>query len=168
MVEPTQMNGHTGNNEIGTPQELFDWLNRRFKFNYDAAASDDNAKCDWYSTVTHTIAPVLWVDDRALLDMFDLDGLTYEWRGKRVFVNPPYGRGIFTQFIEKAMDERSNAEIIVMLAKYDASTRNGRLLRDHFHLEYLPRIKYEGMTQAAPFPSVIAIARQDYLAKETK
>mgnify|MGYP001571270140 CR=1 FL=1 len=49
--------------------------------------------------------------------------------------------------------------------KYDASTVNGRLLRENFHLEYLPRIKYKGMAHGATFASVLAINRPDYLGK---
>jgi len=183
--------GHSGNDEIGTPQWLFDMLDRRFQFDYDAAASHENRKTHIYSTVDGTFScgsygpwvgpPQLYVDG---------DGLGFRWKGRRVFVNPPYSRPLMGQFIQKAIDERNNAEVVVMAVKYDASTENGRLLREHFHLEYLPRIQYEypkavieemrakaeatarkkGKTlpanwtpPAATFPSVIAIVKPDFI-----
>lgn len=148
------MNGHTGDNEIGTPQDLYYWLDRRFGFTFDAAAALGNAKTLHFAT-----AQGCYIEDRKYTDK---TGLEVDWSNLRVFCNPPYGRGIYRQFIDKAIAERNNANIVVMLAKYDASTENGRLLREHFHLEYLPRIRYDGMTAPAPFPSVIAIAKKGY------
>lgn len=154
QVKPGQeLVGHSKNDEIGTPQWLFDWLDRRFNFDYDAAASHENAKCWRYSTAEAT-----WTADGHRMKG---DGLTYSWEALRVFVNPPYSRPLMGQFIEKAIEERNDAEIVVMLVKYDASTANARLIRDHFHIEYLPRVKYEGMEQGATFPSVVAIVRPD-------
>ena len=150
-----QMMGSSKNNEIGTPDDLFQYLDLRFGFTYDAAASHENAKCKVYSTLGGTY--FTQYGDPRLLDL--KDGLGCPWRGRRVYVNPPYGHPWFRLFIEKAISERDNADIIVMLAKYDPSTENGRLLREHFHLEYLPRIRYDGMDNVATFPSAIAIAK---------
>ena len=152
-MKGNELTGHSGNDEIGTPQWLYDDLTRRFKFDYDAAASHINAKAVAYSTIEGSFRY------GGLLST--VDGLGLEWADRRVFVNPPYGHPRFRLFIEKAIAERNSAEIIVMLAKYDSSTENGRLLREHFHLEYLPRIKYAGMDNAATFASVIAIAKPD-------
>jgi phage N-6-adenine-methyltransferase len=160
MKAGQELTGHSGNNEIGTPQWLFDVLDRRFKFTFDAAASHGNAKCKEYATVdglydgtTLNGAPYSF-DHRS--------GLELPWEGRRVFCNPPYSHPLMGKFIQKAIEERNTAEAIVMLVKYDASTKNGKLLRDHFHLEYLPRIKYEGKDQVATFPSVVAIIRPDW------
>lgn len=157
-LSAADLNGHTGDNEIGTPDDLFEWLDRRFQFDYDAFASDQNHLLLSYSTELHTVIhsvtmfpPVNEVDG--------IDGLRYPWLGLRVFWNPPYGRGIYTQCIEKAISEMRDVEISVGLCKYNASTVNGKLLRDNFHLEYLPRVRYKGMTTAAPFASVLAISK---------
>ena len=156
------LNGSSGDNEIGTPDDLFAWLMRRFRFDYDAFASRENARLSVYSTVDGT-----FVDGVPALPERQ-DGLTFPWAGWRVFWNPPYGRGVFRAAIEKAVAERNNVEVSVGLVKYDASTYNGWLLRENFHLEYLPRVRYKGMTAAATFPSVLAINRPDYLSKESK
>lgn len=155
------MNGSSGNDEIGTPDDLFEWLDGRFRLDYDAAASHENARCNFYSTKDGTFIKDWWGHPPALED--SRDGLERSWAGRRVFINPPYSRPLFSRFIEKAYSERNHAEIIVMLTKYDASTENGRRLRDDFIItDYLPRITYRGMTAPAPFSSVIAIAKKDW------
>ncbi len=169
-LSAAQLNGHTGDNEIGTPDDLFEWLNDRFQFDYDAAASHENHKAPLYSTVGGTFwCNPVGENESCEIDFWhgvrqepQRDGLLFPWVSLRVFVNPPYGRGIYREFIEKAISERNNAPIIVMLAKYDASTATAELLRDNFHLEYLPRVKYKGMESPAPFASVIAIAKKDW------
>lgn len=175
--EGARLTGHSGNDEIGTPADLYRWLNRRFDFNYDAAASYENFKLPdgregRFSTQDGTYVRTSGYGQGGYSDFVGvtvyeespLDGLTYSWDSLRVFCNPPYSSPLMRQFIEKAIAERNAADIIVLLVKYDASTVNGRLLREHFHLEYLPRVKYEGMAQAATFPSVVAIAKPDWKA----
>lgn len=158
MPTAAELNGHSGDNEIGTPDDLFAELDRRFQFQYDAFASLENALCSAFSTKDGTYRS----DPGEYPHVFSLaDGLAYPWANLSVFWNPPYGRGIFRQAIEKAIEERNSVRRSVGLVKYDASTENGRLLRENFHLEYLPRIKYKGMSTAATFTSVIAINRPD-------
>lgn len=61
--------------EWGTPPELFDPLNREFKFQLDACARKDNAKCADFITP-------------------EMDGLETSWvipkKRERVFVNPGF------------------------------------------------------------------------------
>lgn len=157
MKAGNELTGHSGNDEIGTPQGLFDWLNRRFLFSFDAAASHENHKLPFYATIDG-----LFYDLSGGVRTEASDGLTASWNDLRVFVNPPYSQPLMGQFIQKAIDERNSAQIIVLLVKFDPSTKNGRLLMDNFHLEYLPRVKYDGMKHAATFPSVVAIAKPDW------
>ena len=157
-MKGNELTGHSGNDSIETPQWLFNALDRRFRFDYDAAASHENAKCHFYSTVEGTFSK--GYNSPFEPELNDLhDGLANGWSSRRVFVNPPYSRPLMSQFIEKAIEERNEAEIIVMLVKFDPSTENGRLLMDNFHLEYLPRVKYGGMDHAATFPSVVAMPK---------
>ena len=74
-----------------TPKELFDDLNAVFNFDLDAAASDDNAKCQKYFTITE-------------------NGLAQSWHGN-VWLNPPYGREIGA-WVKKAYDEVMGGRII--------------------------------------------------------
>lgn len=147
--------GHSRNDEQRTPRYLWDALNRRFRFDLDAAASQANALTRHYSTVEGTFHGASRVTRE--------NGLTYPWRDRRVFVNPPYSRPLMGQFIRKAIEEKDNAEIIVMLTKCDTSTENYRLLAANAHIEYLGRVRYEdehGKPQpAATFASCIAILR---------
>ena len=169
LAEGARLTGHSGNDEIGTPPALYRWLARRFQFNYDAAASHETAKVVTYSTVNGT-----YRRSRASASAFDaswdtnvkidtLDGLRQEWNNRRVFVNPPYSTALMRAFVEKAIEERNNAEVIVMLVKYDPTTVTGRLLDDrrYFHLEQPMRVKFDGMTASSTFPVVVAIAKPE-------
>ena len=40
----------TGKDDWGTPQDLFDALNKEFNFTLDPCADDNNHKCDKYYT----------------------------------------------------------------------------------------------------------------------
>jgi phage N-6-adenine-methyltransferase len=60
--------------EWATPQSFFDALNKEFRFTLDPCATKQNAKCGRFFTEQD-------------------DGLNKKWTG-RVFMNPPYGRGI--------------------------------------------------------------------------
>ena len=66
---------YTSNSEEwGTPQELFNRLNKEFNFTLDICASKENAKCPKYYTKEE-------------------DALKQEWGGV-IWMNPPYGRQI--------------------------------------------------------------------------
>lgn len=154
-----KLNGHSGNDELRTPGYLWDWLNRRFRFDYDAAASHENHRSGSYSTIDGSFVET----PSGHTQISPADGLMFSWGHRRVFVNPPYSRPLLGQFIEKAIAERDKAEIIVMLVKCDTSTENYRLLAAHAHIEYLGRVRYESETgkllPAATFASCIAILR---------
>ena len=62
-------------NSWETPQDFFDKLNDEFQFTLDPCASHENHKCSKYYTIED-------------------DGLSKDWSGETVFVNPPYGREI--------------------------------------------------------------------------
>ncbi len=130
--------------EWSTPQELFDQLNDEFKFDLDAAAAPDNAKCETYFTKED-------------------NGLSLLWSAYRVWLNPPYGRTI-TNWIYKAIEESSveaGARVVVMLvpSRTDAkwwvlamgARPEVRFLRG--------RLKFGGSKNSAPFPSAILIFR---------
>ncbi len=80
-----------------TPPDVFDPLNREFRFTLDAAAARHNAKCARYYSL-----PPQPLGDARQLRLFDelfvgdpeavaLDGLSQEWgRGERIWCNPPF------------------------------------------------------------------------------
>jgi site-specific DNA-methyltransferase (adenine-specific) len=82
--------------EWGTPQELFDNLDMYYEFTLDPCAAPWNHKCDRYFTVED-------------------NGLEQSWANERVFMNPPYGRGI-DKWMEKAYNEsKYNRAFVIVL-----------------------------------------------------
>lgn len=128
-----------GSMEWQTPPELFAWLHKRFQFDYDAFASHENALCDLYSTAAGTF-------DKQLAGFSEYgpwdagDGLSLPWLGLRVFMNPPYSRGLIERCIEKAYNERNNAQIIVALIPASTETQwfQGWIM-PYCHIEWVPR-----------------------------
>ena len=80
-----------------TPQDFYNQLHAEFGFTLDPCATDESAKCDSYYTK-------------------DEDGLTKDWGGQTVFMNPPYGRKI-GNWIQKAYEEgeKSNTRVVVLI-----------------------------------------------------
>ena len=125
-----------------TPKRLFDQLNNEFHFTLDPCSSHENHKCDNYYTIED-------------------DGLSQDWSGEIVFVNPPYG-GELKLWVKKCFEEWTRGTTIVMLIPARTDTQ-------YFHEYILPcaeirflkgRIKFEQngiATNPAPFPSMIVI-----------
>lgn len=87
-----------------TPRDIFDRLDAFWHFDLDAAASDDNALCTDYFTVKD-------------------DGLAQSWAGRRVWLNPPYGRNV-AEWIRKAYEEtRDGRTVVVALIPARTDTR---------------------------------------------
>lgn len=128
----------------GTPMNLFDELEAEFGFfDLDAAASAENALCEQFYDV-------------------ESNGLTSEWFG-RVFVNPPYGRGLI-HWVQKALDEheKHGPILTVMLLPSRTCTRWFHLLYEHpdVELRFIKgRLKFGGSSTSAPFPSLLVIIR---------
>ena len=70
--------------EWGTPQELYDTLNKEFQFQLDPCSSKENHKAPLYYTKED-------------------NGLAQDWGKMRVFINPPYGREI-GKWVKKAYE----------------------------------------------------------------
>lgn len=86
-----------------TPPELFEKLDREFRFTLDAAANHDNTLCLKYCTAEGTFARGQWQSD--------LHGLQHDWAGERVWFNPPFT--MIGEFVAHAW--RSKAELAVGL-----------------------------------------------------
>lgn len=173
-----------GSAEWGTPPELFARLNVRFAFDYDAFASHENALLSMYSTVDGTYSR--WFEEQRYPEsvlsprpaplrqqqVSERDGLTHEWGGLRVFMNPPYSRGLIEQCIEKAFNERARAAIIVALLPAATETRwFQQWILPYCHIDWLPkRVRYiDPLTkqpgQSPPSGSVIAVFKTDYMGR---
>src|SRR5687767_2136078 len=79
-----------------TPEQLFLALKAEYDFTLDAASSDLN----------HLLLRYFTVDD---------DGLSRDWSGERVWLNPPYGRGVIGRWIKKAYEESCKGALVVCL-----------------------------------------------------
>lgn len=125
----------------GTPPEVFDPLHREFDFTLDPCATADSAKC-----------PLFFTEEQ--------NGLEQSWEGHRVFMNPPYGRGIYP-WTRKA---RESGTLVVGLlpASTDLSWWHEDIL-GHAEIRYLRgRVRYltDGPYRASGFfASVIVIWR---------
>lgn len=129
----------------GTPQSLYDEVDKEFKFTLDACADPNNYKHPNYYSEQD-------------------DALTKDWFG-RVFMNPPYGRVIGT-WIEKAYHESlTNAEVVVCLipARTDTAYWHDYVMRGEIRF-IRGRLKFEDENRnpklGAPFPSAIVIFRR--------
>lgn len=137
-----------------TPQKLFDRVSKIYgPFDFDAAASQENAKCERYF-------------DR------ELNGLAQPWRG-RVWLNPPYGDAV-KFWVRKCALSRLNCEVIVALLPARTDTRwfHQYVLGHASRLVLFEgRIKFVGAASSAPFPSILAIyypgGPQDQIYVET-
>lgn len=139
---------HSSNKmDWGTPQDLFDKLNNEFHFDLDAAADENNHKCEKYFTEAD-------------------DALKQDWVGN-VFLNPPYGRAI-GKFIKKAYEETlksANVVVIVMPARTDTAYWHDYIIPYAEVIFVRGRLKFtgreDGDLQPAPFPSAIVIFRKN-------
>ncbi len=131
----------SGNDEWGTPRDLFDHLDERYgPFTVDAAASDANHLCARFWTRAD-------------------DGLAQGWSGEIVWCNPPYSQA--RKWIEKAWQEREHT-VIVMLLRLSPGTNAWQqwIIPEEYdvHYEVLPgRLKFSGHKNAAPFESAVVV-----------
>ena len=126
-----------------TPQLFFDELNKKYKFNWDLASSDANAKCVNHFTVG---------DDSLSQDWSALEG--------NLWLNPPYGRDL-KRWVKKAYESSLNREgVLVMLipSRTDTSYWHDYIF-DKAQIKFIRgRLKFENggvASQPAPFPSAL-------------
>ena len=121
--------------EWETPGDLFDRLNKEFNFTLDPCCTAKNKKCEKYYTVED-------------------DGLSMDWSGERVFMNPPYGREI-GKWVEKAY--MSRALVVALLpARTDTKWFHDYIYYGKSGIKFLKgRLKFGNAKNSAPFPSMI-------------
>ena len=125
--------------EWPTPQEIFDKLNAEFHFTLDPCANDDNHKCDKYYTL-------------------ETNGLAQDWSSERIFLNPPYGRGI-DKWVKKLYETNAPVKVALLPARTDTHWFHNYVL-GKAELRFIKgRIKFGDSKSGAPFPSFLAIYR---------
>lgn len=143
-VQKVMFSSKTG--EWATPQEFFDKLNWRFgPFDLDPCADPVNTKCANFYTEAE-------------------DGLSKDWAGHTVFVNPPYGRGI-DKWIQKAYTESMNLDTrVVMLIPARTDTKYWhRYVMKAAEVHFVKgRLKFGDSDNSAPFPSAVIVFDGSY------
>lgn len=129
-------------NEWATPQDFFDNLNKKYNFNLDPCATPINAKCDLFYTIED-------------------NGLQKNWKGKRVFCNPPYGRDVKYWVRKCAIEAKNNDTKIVLLIPARTDTRYFHKYiyqKPNVKIEFIKgRLKFGDGKNSAPFPSMVVI-----------
>jgi len=138
MNQHLAANTRRNTEEWGTPQYLFDALDREFGFDLDPCATPDNAKC-------------------ARFFMRDQDGLAQEWSGV-VFMNPPFR--YCGAWVKKAYETARRGHTVVCLLPSRTDTDWWHAYALQGEIRWIRgRLRYEGGRYNAPFPSVIVIFR---------
>ncbi len=124
-----------------TPQSFYDELDKEFQFTLDPCATPENAKCEMFFTK-------------------EMNGLTQNWGGNRVFCNPPYGKEI-GKWVKKAYEEsRKNDTTVVMLipARTDTAYFHDYIYHKAKEIRFVKgRLKFGQSKNAAPFPSMVVV-----------
>ena len=125
-------------NEWETPQELYDELNKGYGFTLDPCATEKSAKCDKYYTKED-------------------DGLSKDWSGEIVFMNPPYGREI-SKWVKKASETRSAVVVCLIPSRTDTKYWHNYIFSKAHKIMFIKgRLKFSGHKNSAPFPSAIVV-----------
>ena len=130
--------------EWPTPTSFFDQLNREFGFTLDPCATRQNAKCHRYYTKQE-------------------NGLDQDWGSHVVFCNPPYGKAM-ALWAHKCFEASTHGATVVLLAHARTDTRwfhdwvYGKAAEIRF---VKGRLKFGAALHSAPFPSLVAIYRQN-------
>lgn len=126
--------------DYGTPQWLFDQLDREFHFSLDVCANEKNHKCSAYYTEK-------------------MDGLEQSWPlSGNCWMNPPYGR-VIPQWMEKAAQEYLMGVKTVALIPARVDTLwwlKFCLLASEVRF-IVGRLKFVGAVDPALFPSAIVV-----------
>lgn len=142
-MSATEVHYSSVKHDWSTPPQLFARLDREFGFTLDAAASQENAKCDRYFTP-------------------DDDGLRQDWGQHVVWCNPPYGR-VIAQWVRKGFDAAQLGATVVMLVPARTDTAWWHDYAINGDVEFLRgRLNFGGdriRGHNAPFPSCVVVFR---------
>jgi phage N-6-adenine-methyltransferase len=147
--------------EWETPSDLFDVLNKEFRFNIDVCANEDNKKS------------LVWIDK-------ETNGLTIGWRTYYEYavlklhnyipsekpicwMNPPYSQ--ISLWVSKAAEEAKKGVTTVALLPARTCTKwfhNFIYNKNNVEIRFIKSsLKFGESKNSAPFPSMIVIFRPD-------
>jgi len=127
--------------EWPTPVGFFESLNKEFNFTLDPCATNENHKCGKYFTRAD-------------------DGLSKNWGGEVVFMNPPYGREI-SAWMKKAYEScNQSGALVVCLVPARTDTKWWHDYAMNGEIRFVRgRLKFGGHKNNAPFPSAVIVFR---------
>ena len=144
----------------GTPKEFYAKLNAEYRFTLDAAADGSNHLCD------------RWLGPGGLCD----DGLSVDWGGERVWLNPPYS--LATEFLAHAVKQSNENEVgsvILLPSRTDTRWFHNYVWYSAYQkphpwvksLNFIKgRLKFvstkEAAPNSAPFPSLLVTLRGNW------
>lgn len=128
-------------NDWATPQGFYDKLNKTFgPFTLDPCSNGQNNKTDNYFTQ-------------------EQDGLSQDWSGNKVFMNPPYGRSI-KDWLRKAYMEgqKPNTTVVCLIpARTDTKYWHDYVMKAQAVYFVKGRLKFGDSNNSAPFPSAVIV-----------
>ena len=128
-------------NDWATPQVFYDKLNKTFgPFTLDPCSDGQNNKTDNYFTQ-------------------EQDGLSQDWSGNKVFMNPPYGRAI-KDWLKKAYEEgqKPNTTVVCLIpARTDTKYWHDYVMNAQAVYFVKGRLKFGDSNNSAPFPSAVIV-----------
>lgn len=96
-----------------------------------------------------------WFDPCPLNENPSVDGLAIDWHSK-TYVNPPYSNPL--PWVQKAIEENKQGKTIVMLLKFDSTTKWFKeLVQAGCHIIYIGERMRHGGKYAAPFASMLVV-----------
>lgn len=124
-----------------TPQNFFDELNKEFHFTLDPCATDENHKCERYFTK-------------------EQDWLKQNRDNESVFCNPPYWKEIKKR-VQKWYFARGGLVVMLLPARTDTK-RFHDFIYHKSEIRFIKwRLKFGDSKNSAPFPSMLAIFRNN-------
>lgn len=97
-----------------TPRYVFNWLNKRFKFEIDGCASDENTLCELYITKEEDFTNPYW---------------TLAYPHASIWVNPPYSNPM--PFVQSAVRLCKEGHLVVTLLPADKSTKWYQVIQEN-------------------------------------
>lgn len=131
--------GKTESDVWGTPQWLFDALNKEFGFTLDPCSTHENAKCAQHYTTQE-------------------NGLLKDWGTESVFMNPPYSE--CDDWMRKAYGAAQEGATVVCLvpARTDTDWWHRYAMKGEVRL-LKGRLRFGDAEANAPFPSAVIVFR---------
>lgn len=138
-MSATSVHFSKATDEWATPQATFDALDREFGFTLDPCSTPENAKCPRFFTL-------------------GIDGLTQDWSGEIVFMNPPYSA--VRAWMRKAYQSAQRGATVVCLIPSRTDTVWWHRYAMKGEIRFVRgRLKFGDSPNSAPFPSAVIVFR---------